>query len=215
MADFIDITGQKYGKLLVIERVNRPKHIKTNGAWWLCKCDCGNETTVLTSRLNIGKTKSCGCWHTERIKKHGKSYTRIYKVWTGIKDRTNPNNIGCRNNYRKLGVDMCEEWRNSFETFYEWSMANGYKDNLTIDRINNDGNYEPSNCRWATATQQAKNRSTNVLLTYNGETYTMSEWADQQKIPRDTLRKRITCGWSIEKALTTPVKKRKDNTYKN
>lgn len=153
-----DITGQRFGKLVAIEY----KGLKGEKTSWLCKCDCGNECIVITNSLKSNKTKSCGCIHKkqliERNKKHNMSNSKLYKVWRGMKTRCyNPNFIYyC--NYGGRGITICDEWKNDFSKFYEWAINNGYEEGLTIDRINNDGNYEPINCRWITRAEQNKNQ---------------------------------------------------------
>jgi hypothetical protein len=201
-----DLTGQKFGRLTVTnceQRINgKTKH--------LCKCDCGNEVYVEKRSLKGGNTSSCGCLHREllaesnkRLKtKHGMTDTRLYRTWDGIKKRcynTNDKDF-CR--YGARGISMCDEWRNDFRAFYDWAINNGYAADLTIDRKDNNGHYEPLNCKWSTTKEQNNNRRTNHLITYNGETKNIKQWADQYGINRVTLSKRINrFGWPIEKAL--------------
>lgn len=167
----LDLTGQKFGRLTAIE-----KHSKQNGhIVWLCQCDCGNTATVQGTRLKQGRTNSCGClWvesianfnHSERRKettrkaktKHGMKGTRVYRIWQAMKSRCGNSNVPCYSYYGGRGIKVCDEWLNSFESFYEWSMVNGYAADLTIDRIDVNGNYEPSNCRWVTMAEQNKNK---------------------------------------------------------
>lgn len=141
---------------------------------------------------------------------HGKRHTRIYKTWTDMKSRClNPNRPKYKR-YGGRGITICEEWLNSFEAFYDWAMANGYREDLTIDRIDNDGNYEPSNCRWITLAEQAANKSTNHFITHEGMTFTIAEWARRINVRREVLKDRICrYGWSPERALTTPVRSHK------
>lgn len=141
---------------------------------------------------------------------HGKRHTRLYGIWTDMKTRcTNPNRAKYKR-YGGRGIKICDEWRHSFQAFYDWAMANGYRDDLTIDRQDNDGDYCPGNCRWITMAAQASNKSTNHLITHDGETFTMAEWARQTGIPREVLKDRICrYGWNPGRALTTPVRKHK------
>lgn len=208
MSKLIDLTGQRFGRLTVIKKANSI----SGQTYWLCKCDCGNETTVISYCLRKGDTKSCGCLHNELINsgcnsKHRKSSTKLYGVWSTMKGRCyNPNNSKYKR-YGGRGIIVCQEWR-EFQPFYEWAMSHGYTEELTIDRINNDGNYEPANCRWATLKEQANNKCNTIIITFNSETKTLSEWAKKLNISRLCLWKRIYLrNWSVEKALTTPLKK--------
>ena len=199
MAKLKDLTGQKFGRLTVIERSGNSNCRKT---MWLCKCDCGNELTVVGENITNGRTKSCGCLRKERA--HGKSDTRLHRIWTGMKTRCyNPNHHEAHN-YSGRGIAVCDEWKNSFTAFYAWAVKNGYADNLTLDRIDNDKGYSPDNCRWVTLREQNSNRRNNHLITHNGKTQTISQWAAELGIKRVTLQARIQrYHWDIEKALTT------------
>lgn len=201
-ASFIDISGNRYGRLVAINPIR-----KNNGIYWVCKCDCGNTTEVLPQHLNRGLIRSCGCLRkdvsSKKNKKHGMSKTRLYKEWAGIIQRcTNPNSTSYVR-YGKKGIDICREWL-SFDPFKDWALSNGYSDELTIDRIDNDKGYSPDNCRWATYEEQAHNQKTNKNLEYNGETMTMAEWARKLGISSSSLYGRLKRGWSIDKALSTP-----------
>lgn len=155
---FKDLTGQRFGRLIVMERLPA-RHKKTQ---WRCLCDCGQETEASTDHLTGGHTSSCGCLRYERLKEanttHGERDTRLYNIWVHIRQRCgNPQNKNFMY-YGGRGVRVCIEWRDSFEAFRAWALANGYRDDLTIDRIDANGNYEPSNCRWLTQAEQNRNR---------------------------------------------------------
>lgn len=198
-----DLEGRKFGRLTVIEKVGMTKH---NKVLWKCQCDCGNESIVWTHSLISGHTKSCGCIKIERLTKHGNLHTRIWNIWQTMKRRCKDKTFIGYENYGGRGIKVCEEWQD-FIPFYEWSMNNGYRDDLTIDRIDVNGNYEPSNCRWATRAEQSRNKRSNINITYNGETKILKDWAKSIGMKPSTLRARIiSYGWSIEDALTIPVK---------
>lgn len=213
MSKALNLLGQRFGRLTVIEqaasRKLSPRHTVT---MWVCKCDCGNLITTRSDSLRSGRTQSCGCFREERIlsnkRIHGMSKERLYVTWANMKKRCfNPKGTEY-NNYGGRGISVCEEWRNSFKSFYEWAMSNGYEENLTIERIDVNGNYEPSNCRWITRNEQSLNKTTSHYLTYDKKTQTIKEWADEIGIKYDTLHSRIMYyGWSVEKAITTPIKK--------
>lgn len=205
-----DLTGNKFGKLTVIGL--KDKNSKSDKLKWICKCDCGNtrEICVTTYSLTSGKTKSCGCYQKEVMVDIGKKnrkykregYYRLYTIWRGMKKRTNDKSDL---NYGGRGITVCKEW-GEYLNFKEWALNNGYSDELTIDRINNDGNYEPSNCRWATPKEQSNNTRRNVVIEYNGEYKTISEWSNITGIREGAINKRYKAGWSAEKIFTTPVK---------
>lgn len=213
MGKLIDLTGRRFGRLVVMER---EQHRKSKGIAWVCMCDCGKKTIVTSDKLKNGHTKSCGCLWLETIKqsnrKHGQTETKLYRVWRGIISRTcNPSSTNYAN-YGGRGITICEEWRKSFETFCEWAVQNGYAEGLSIDRIDNDMGYYPQNCRFITMKEQSKNTRRNRYLEFNGMRMTESDWADSLGIRRETLCFRLKSGWSIERALTTPVRPKKKNS---
>ena len=195
-----DLSGMKYGFLTVLSYAYTGKNRKT---FFLCKCECGKEKAVESSHLKDGHTTSCGCKKiTQRT--HGCSKTRLYTIWRGLMQRCrNKNNKGYKN-YGGKGIDVCVDW-NSFVAFREWALCNGYTDSLTLDRINNFGNYEPSNCRWATMKEQQNNRTNNIHLAAYDKILTIAEWSRITGLAYETIWNRIFGrGWSPERALTTP-----------
>lgn len=203
--------GDRFGRLLIKEEVS-PKIYppRTYVRRFLCTCDCGKETIVWYKYLKNGRIKSCGCLRKDkkRLKySDAEAKSRLYTIWSSIKERCYyPNSISYHL-YGARGITMCDDWLHDYLSFYNWAISNGYSDELSIDRIDNNGNYEPSNCRWATRTTQANNRRTNVRIMYNGESHTISEWSRIFNIKQPTLYQRIyKAKWPIEKALTTPVK---------
>lgn len=155
---FHDLTGQRFGLLIVIKRTMS----LNDKVAWLCRCDCGQYTTSTTSNLLRGASASCGC---VRTKHHGKG-TRLYRIWTGIKDRCLNPASKYRSRYGGRGISVCEEWRD-FKNFQEWAMANGYASDLEVDRINNDGDYCPDNCRWITKRENASKGNRTIKETAN------------------------------------------------
>ena len=207
----LNLTGERFGKLVAIKTIGKNK----NGAYlWQCKCDCGNEIIANVGNLKNGHTKSCGCLRVDRCKtnftKHGLEHTRLYGIWSDMRLRCYDEKNIAYHRYGGRGITICDEWKNDVKAFYDWATENGYKDSLTIDRIDNDGNYCPENCRWATVKEQASNRRSNIFVTHNGKTQTMKEWANEVGIPYKVVWARVQkLGWSAERALTDPVKKGK------
>lgn len=207
MSNLIDLTGQKFGRLTVINRAeNVVLPCGQQKTRWLCHCDCGNEIIVISDGLKRGHTRSCGCLNQEtRIianTKHGLRRTRIYKTWESMKARCYNKNDEKYPRYGARGIIVCDEWRNDFQTFYDWAMSHGYRNDLQIDRIDNNGNYCPENCRWVNRITQANNKSNNQFITYKGETKTIAEWSRERGIKYETLRQRLNrYNWSVEKAF--------------
>jgi hypothetical protein len=184
MGKLKDLTGQKFGKLTVIKRGDN--YITPSGkpvTMWLCNCECDNEITTAGYSLTSGKTASCGCFGKEqRLKsntKHGLSHSRINSIYRNMKSRCYNPNTPKYHNHGGRGISVCDEWLDKEQgliNFYEWAMQNNYSDNLTLDRIDNNGNYNPHNCKWSTYEEQNFNRRNNRLFTINGETKSAKEW---------------------------------------
>lgn len=208
MSKFIDLAGQKFGRLLVIENVGKNKW---KNRQWLCQCDCGKKSVVTTSNLNSGTTISCGCFNREKSTIHGhyknNKESPTYTSWNHMMDRCkNPKHLHYHR-YGGRGITVCKRWI-KFKNFLE-DMGER-PEGLTLDRRNNDRGYYPKNCRWATNIQQNRNRRNNVLITFNNRTKCLPDWAEEFGIDCERLRQRISVlNWSIEKALTTPVAKRR------
>ena len=199
--------GTRYGKLTIISPTNK----RSGGnIIYKCICDCGKECYV--SSGNLGKsTNSCGCLVEVNKIKHNKSRTKLYDVWTNMKQRcNNPKNPRYKN-YGGRGIAVCDEWRDSFSAFANWAMANGYEEGLTIERIDVDDGYKPSNCTWITKSEQVQNRRMNYKIEYNGEVKNLAQWCEEFGIRYGLAHNRIhKLGWDFEKAMTTPcdIKKR-------
>ena len=202
-----DRAGQRFGRLTVVKDVGRTK---TKRVLWLCHCGCGNETIVASNNLTGGKTQSCGCYMRDRVREASKTHghymngkqTRLYAIWAGMKRRCLNHNVKAYHRYGGRGIKVCAEWM-KFEPFRDWATANGYADKLSIDRIDNDGNYEPGNCRWITQKVQCQNTRSNRLITFNGVAKSIAEWAEITGIKAATISARIKRHhWPIEKALT-------------
>lgn len=165
---------------------------------WACRCDCGNVVTVHGTSLKSGTSTQCSqCRATHaRPRKHGLTHHPLYRVWSRIKNcTTNPNHPDFKW-YGAKGVKVCEQWHRDFAVFYDWAINSGYRQGLTIDRINVDGNYEPSNCRWVTIQEQSHNRTDNVKITHEGQTHTLARWSELTGIKVGTITSRYHKGWS-------------------
>lgn len=205
MPQKIDLTGKRFGKLVVLSEVAERKN---KSILWECRCDCGNKVIVQGMALRCGHTKSCGCLKiekfTEMAKMHPRktiskeSKTRLYRIWKDMRRRTvNPK----RQNYHRYGgrgIKVCNEWFENYQAFKEWAYLNGYKDTLSIDRIDNDGDYCPDNCRWVDKTEQARNRTNTMYYTHNGVTKTVAEWSEITGIPYTTIVRRIKSGNDLD-----------------
>lgn len=204
-----DLTGKTYGRLTVLEAGKR----KNRRQYWLCQCECGNNKEIRSDQLTGGITRSCGCLKKEqedknlvtRHYKHKLSKTRLYKTYYGMKERCyNPNHDSYQR-YGGRGIKICDEWLNDVEKFLEWGLNNGYDDNLFIDRIDNDGNYKPSNCRWVDEYEQSNNRSSSIYTKVDNEFLTIAEIARKYGFEYETIRARYHKG-DREDKLIRPLK---------
>lgn len=200
--DIKEYVGKRFNNLTVLSR----SYNNLNGeSFFNCLCDCGKEKRVQANRIRNGKTKSCGCKHIRNGNfKHGLYRSTENIIWMGIKGRCYTPTSTSYKNYGARGIKMCDRWKNSFENFLA-DMGKRPSKKHSIERINNNGNYEPSNCKWATNLEQSKNKRTTKKIAFNGEVYCMIEWAEKLNISYQTLQHRFMNGWNIEEALTTPL----------
>ena len=181
-----DLTGRRFGRLTAIERVESDKSGRIR---WKCLCDCGKETIVAATRLRNGKSISCGCYQKEAVRAHNLTHgmtqqkteerriPRIYGIWANMKQRCNNPKVACYGRYGGRGIKVCPEWSKSFESFYTWAMSHGIADDLQIDRIDNDGDYTPENCRWVSREENANNKRNNLIIELDGVAHTAAEWS--------------------------------------
>lgn len=208
-----DLTWRRFGRLVVVSVAGELKGRMTR---WLCRCDCGKTKLASGADLLTKHTRSCGCLHSETARKtivstnktHGKTHTRLFSIWTNMRTRC----YNVRNKtyqwYGKRGIKICDEWRDNFQAFYDWAIENGYKQNLSIDRINNDGDYCPENCRWTTTKAQMRNTSKTVnFTTSDGVTKCLSDWAKFLGITNSAFLKRVD-RYGVDIAVTMESKRR-------
>lgn len=196
MAKLVDLSGHKYNKLLVVERRGADNLGHT---LWLCKCDCGNYKICRGDKVKTGRIKSCGCNNLQKY--HGLSNHRLYKIWSGMKDRCYNKKVAHYKHYGARGIRICDAWLTDFMSFYVWSREHNYQEDLTIDRIDVNGDYEPDNCRWITILEQQHNKTNSVILEYNGRSLCISEWARLLNVSPSTLYARYHRGLPIEEIL--------------
>lgn len=207
MGKIIDLTGNRYGRWLVIELADKTN---SNGMLYKCKCDCGMEKNVLGRSLKAGKSKSCGCWQKDlesRYRKHGCYKTPEYSTWQAMKERCYNENNRSYKHYGGKGITVCDRWLESFENFYEDMGKKPFPDH-SIDRIDNSGNYEPGNCRWATYIEQNNNTSRTRLFTVNGQEKKIIELAKENGISQALIQHRLLRGKNIETAIKAKKERR-------
>lgn len=212
MSKCIDLSGQKFGRLTVIKQAD--DHICPSGRHlvrWLCRCECGDYTTVIACHLKSGHTTSCGCFNLEKLvirsKKHELTYTRLYYIWASMKSRCYNSNDTNYKHYGARGITICDEWKDDVKVFYDWAMANGYDDKAkkykcTIDRIDVNKGYSPENCRWVDMKIQGRNKRSNRIIAINGESHCLVEWCEILNLKYKKVSDRINkLHWSPERAL--------------
>ena len=195
---FDDLTGRKYGRLTVIGL--SPK-MSGRKSYWVCTCSCGNKHVVRSDGLKGGNVQSCGCLKKEQDKenltknhRHKESHTRLHNTWLSMKDRVSNQNNKRFSGYGGRGITMHPDWFNSYETFRDWALENGYSPELTIERIDNDGNYEPKNCDWIPFSEQADNRTTTIWVEWGGRKQNITQWSKELGFNRTTLYDRYHRG---------------------
>jgi hypothetical protein len=200
-----DITGMRIGSLIVI---GRDKTKDRN--YWLVRCDCGNIKSIFRGHLVAGRIDNCGCKtfaKRQKVKQtHGESKSRLFKIWIGMHTRCYNKTAKSYEVYGGRGIKICSEWMNDYTVFRDWALSSGYDEQKSIDRIDVNGDYDPSNCRWVDQTVQANNTTKNHRIFYNGKSHTLAEWARIKGFPVWTIQNRMKYGWSIEKIMETPVK---------
>jgi hypothetical protein len=216
MSNVKDITGNKYGYLTALSLSGKAKNGVTV---WECQCDCGNTINARSDLLRAGRIKSCGCFRKTTKQwgnfKHGLSKSRLYEIWSDMKQRCCNPNTRNYNIYGGRGIKICEKWlgENGFSNFYQWAIDNGWDESKSryeqsIDRIDVNGNYEPSNCRFISYQEQANNTRSNRIIHYNGTKYTLAELSRIAGLSQPTLRRRLfDLHWDIEKAVKNPLMK--------
>lgn len=206
MTKLIDLTGQKFNRLTVIERAeNRQCCVPV----WRCVCDCGKEKFVRGKNLRSGAVKSCGCLLKDNVpaKCNGLSHTRLYRKWWGMKRRCGDPNDTHYKDYGGRGIKVCEEWKSDFLAFYEWAMSTQTDESLTLERIDVNGDYCPENCTWATRKEQANNRRMCRMITYQGRTQNLMQWCTELGLNYQIVHNRLNRHhWSFERAISQPVR---------
>lgn len=202
MSKAVDLTGQRFGRLTVVRLIGKNHNNKLE---WLCKCDCGKEIVAVTGHLKSGHTNSCGCYAQERAKEanitHNGKGTRLYNIWCDIKKRCTNEKFWAYKDYGGRGIKICAAWEHDFECFRKWAEENGYDDSLTIDRIDVNGDYAPDNCRWVNRTVQMNNTRSNHIVTVNGESLTIAQWAERLEITRYRIDSAYKRGADLEEYI--------------
>ena len=204
MPPFINSSGLKFGRLTVLRRA---ENAKSGDAQFFCRCDCGKDSISTGWNLKTGNTRSCGCYQEESRIKHGLWQSHTYNCWSNMKARCQNENHDSYKHYGGRGITVCERWQ-EYKKFFT-DMGDSPTESHPIDRINNNGNYDPGNCRWATRKQQQNNRRNSHMLEFQGQRKTMAQWAECLGIRYQVIFTRIDRNWPVDRALTTPVRGRK------
>ena len=208
-----DLIGKRFGRLTIVDFTHAQK--PRRGWLWVCECDCGNIRTLIPGDVKRGKVRSCGCLHDEVCRERATKFEhsvlehkRLYSIYNWMKRRCYGENEPRYKDYGGRGIKVCDEWLNEehgFDSFVSWALSNDYSDELTIDRIDVDGDYSPNNCRWFTAAEQNINKRDTLTVEYEGEQIPLKKLCESLGIPYDCTHNRIyNLGWSVEKAITTP-----------
>lgn len=210
-----EMIGKKYGRLLVqgfcVEKIQGKNRIH-HRTYLFCKCDCGADVKARKDCVLSGQIVSCGCnkkekahysglKHVQSCITHNMSKTRLFSIWRSMKSRCYIKSCGGYENYGGRGIEVCKEWKEHFESFRDWALENGYTDKLSIDRIDVNGNYEPSNCQWITMLEQQSNKTTSHFITYKNKTLTLSQWGRELNIPTSTIYNRLRKNYSLDKVF--------------
>lgn len=204
------IAGQQFERLMALCAIP-----KSNGGW-LFQCSCGKQKVIRRRHVTSGRVRSCGCLHTERAKsglnplRHGDArngkVTRLHNIWRGMLKRVDATKGPAFQKYASRGISVDPLWR-AYEPFREWALTNGYADDLTLDRVNNDGDYGPDNCRWVGWAAQARNRRSSRRIAAFNETLALAEWSERSGLKAETISARLALGWTAEDAVSKPVRR--------
>lgn len=212
MGRLIDLTGQKFGRWTVINRA--PNNRANNTMWW-CACECGTERAVTGDDLKSGKSFSCGCKRSEttafRNRRHDGCGTRLYRIWTGMKERCYAKSQDGYKNYGLRGITVCDEWKDNFSAFRNWALSHGYQDQLTLERKDVNGNYCPDNCTWIPKTMQPRNTRASHVIEIDGKRQCLTAWVEEVGIGMSTFYYRVAHGMDEAEAILTPVRGKVSN----
>lgn len=202
----IDLSGERFGMLVAVSIAKRSS--SSTRVYWNCICDCGGKRIVSNDHLRNGDTTDCGCTrkHISHWNKHGMYNTRLYRIWSLMKERCYNSKRKEYPNYGGRGICVCEEWKES-KQFIEWALKNGYSDELTLDRVDNNGDYCPDNCRWVSQKEQMRNTRSNHYVSFRDRTIPLTQLAEENGLTYAQLYKRLKLGWAIEKAISEPIHK--------